>query len=141
MSMEFDSSRLNTQPGGLMKKIASTFSTLSGSQARSDSVAGMAKDITKTQTDAEKADKVEAATKLSSLKKKRDSAYKELNKLKSTAIAESGRIARNQAASNTRIAEDKAKTKTAVSKARSLAKIKQNSSVGKPAPKRRRSTK
>jgi hypothetical protein len=43
MDMKFDSSRLDTQPGGTLQGIGEAAGILSGSQARSESVAKMAK--------------------------------------------------------------------------------------------------
>jgi hypothetical protein len=148
MDMKFDESRLDTQPGNGLRGIAKVFNILSGRQAGSKSVEGMAKRGGKTaaekraQTQAETEARVETASELAALKKKRDVAYSELKTKRRVVATEGGRIARAQTASDTRTAEYANKAKVDVKKARSLAKIKANTTAAKkPAAKPRRTTK
>jgi hypothetical protein len=148
MDMKFDASRLDTQPGSGLRGIAKVFNILSGRQAGSKSVEGMAKRGGKTaaekraQTQAETEARVETASELAALKKKRDAAYSDLKTKRRVLSTESGRIARSTAASADRKAEYADKAKTDVKKARSLAKIKANTAAAKkPAAKPRRTTK
>jgi hypothetical protein len=148
MDMKFDESRLDTQPGGALKGIAKAFSILSGRQAKSGFVGRMGKSggvtplekVTQDQADTEA--KVETASELAALKKKRDAAYSDLKTKRRVLTTESGRIARSAAASADRKAEYADKAKTDVKKARSLARIKANTAAAKkPAAKPRRTTK
>jgi hypothetical protein len=147
MDMKFDASRLEAQPGGALKGIAKAFSILSGRQAKSDFVRKMGKSGGGTPSEksnrkqADKEAKATMASELSSLKKERDAAYSDLKTKRRVVATEGGRIARADAASATRTAEYASKAKTDVKKARSLARIKANSSVGKPPAKPPRPTK
>lgn len=139
MTMEFDASRLNTQPGEALKETAGV---LSRSQNRSKIVRKMAKAGGATSAEKERDDQAKKevragqAADLAALKKKRDAAYSDLKTLRRVAATEGGRIARASGLAKSSSAAYADKARTDVRKARGLARIKANSSVGKPPAKK-----
>lgn len=139
MTMEFDASRLNTQPG---KALKDAVGVLSKSQNRSKFVEKMAKAGGATPAEKERGDQAKKeeragqAADLAALKKKRDAAISDLKTKRRVVATEGGRIARARAAATISGELYANKAKTDVKKARSLARIKANSSVGKPPAKK-----
>lgn len=118
-SVGFDSSRLNTHPGGTMKKIGDAVSTLSGSQARSAFAAKMAKAGGRTPL-AQKKFLKKKARKAAVKKLVAGVKFREQTKLRSSVITEGSRVAREDSKANIATANQIKRDKSAITRSNTV---------------------